>query len=58
MSTERTKRIAEAAQRASAALAELSDACSNAIQQPGERLPSHDQAAQVLGDPETAEGAL
>ena len=23
-----------------------------------ERLPSHDQAAQVLGDPETAEGAL
>ena len=36
----------------------LDDEPTNDHQRPGERFPSHDQAAQVLGDPETAEGAL
>ena len=36
----------------------LDDEPASAHQQPGERWPSHEQTAQVLGDPETAEGAL
>ena len=65
MSEPMAKRMADAAERAVIALRNLEDALRNledavasAVRQPGERLPSHEQAAQVLGDPETAEGAL
>ena len=36
----------------------LDDEPASAHQRPGERFPSHERAAQVLGDQETAEGAL